>query len=246
MAYELNFQTPIAQFESNGDVSLNQKWDPISAPATASESVNGCFDCNICLESAHDPVVTLCGHLYCWPCIFKWLHVQNPAFESPNCPVCKSKISRSSLVPLYGRGSASSESDSKKPQREFAVPHRPQALGMTSHHHFESQAPPFHHHRYFPNPYGNYTSMEPSNFGGGMAMTGIFPTVVTFGEMVFGRMFGGSDSNLFAYHPYSNAYPFGGGNGSPRMRRQDMQVEKSLSRVTIFLLCCFVLCLLLF
>jgi len=31
------------------------------------------FDCNICLENVQDPVVTLCGHLYCWPCIYKWL-----------------------------------------------------------------------------------------------------------------------------------------------------------------------------
>ncbi len=27
--------------------------------------------CNICLELARDPVVTLCGHLYCWPCLFR-------------------------------------------------------------------------------------------------------------------------------------------------------------------------------
>ena len=28
------------------------------------------FECNICLEIASDPVITLCGHLYCWPCIY--------------------------------------------------------------------------------------------------------------------------------------------------------------------------------
>jgi E3 ubiquitin-protein ligase RNF5 len=30
------------------------------------------FECNICLELASEPVVTLCGHLYCWPCLYRW------------------------------------------------------------------------------------------------------------------------------------------------------------------------------
>jgi len=24
-------------------------------------------------QLARDPVVTLCGHLYCWPCLFRWV-----------------------------------------------------------------------------------------------------------------------------------------------------------------------------
>lgn len=32
---------------------------------------SGYFECNICLEVAQEPVVTQCGHLYCWPCIYK-------------------------------------------------------------------------------------------------------------------------------------------------------------------------------
>ncbi|XP_052208494.1 E3 ubiquitin-protein ligase RMA3-like [Diospyros lotus] len=267
MAYEQEIHEHIAQFESNGEVALKQKWKPVSAPKTASENASGCFDCNICLDSAVDPVVTLCGHLYCWPCIYKWLHVQSSSDESdeePKCPVCKANISETSLVPLYGRGSSPSESDARRPQLDLIVPHRPPAHGshtlltrgtsVASHpnhqqfhsHPFHQAHPqPFHHQQYFPHPYGNYDSTSPSNFSSTAMASSIFsPTVGMFGEMIFARIFGSLDASLFPYH-YSNAYPLTG-NGSPRMRRQEMQVEKSLSRVSIFLFCCFVLCLLLF
>lgn len=32
-----------------------------------------CWDCSICLETTTEPVVMLCGHLYCSPFIFCWL-----------------------------------------------------------------------------------------------------------------------------------------------------------------------------
>lgn len=28
------------------------------------------YECAICMEIAKEPVVTKCGHLYCWPCIY--------------------------------------------------------------------------------------------------------------------------------------------------------------------------------
>lgn len=58
------------------------------------------FECNICLDSAQEPVVTFCGHLYCWPCIYKWLECS----AEPACPVCKAAVSPRKLVPVYGRG----------------------------------------------------------------------------------------------------------------------------------------------
>ena len=29
----------------------------------------GQFECNICLDVARDAVISLCGHLFCWPCL---------------------------------------------------------------------------------------------------------------------------------------------------------------------------------
>ena len=62
-------------------------------------SINSDFDCHICLETCAHPVITMCGHLFCWPCLSQWLEQGKPI-----CPVCKAYVSRDNLVPIYGRG----------------------------------------------------------------------------------------------------------------------------------------------
>lgn len=64
------------------------------------------YECNICLDTAKDAVVSMCGHLFCWPCLHQWLETR------PNrqlCPVCKAAISKDKVIPLYGRGSTNQE-----------------------------------------------------------------------------------------------------------------------------------------
>jgi E3 ubiquitin-protein ligase RNF5 len=29
------------------------------------------FECIICMETAKEPIVVKCGHLFCWPCIYE-------------------------------------------------------------------------------------------------------------------------------------------------------------------------------
>lgn len=58
------------------------------------------FDCHICFDSPNDPVVTPCGHLYCWSCIYKWM-AAHP--DCPSCPLCKSSIEKDKIIPIYGR-----------------------------------------------------------------------------------------------------------------------------------------------
>ncbi|KAK1686040.1 hypothetical protein QYE76_046888 [Lolium multiflorum] len=60
----------------------------------------GSFECNINSELPHEPIVTLCGHLFCWPCLYKWLHIHS---HSPECLVCKAVVEEGKLVPLYSR-----------------------------------------------------------------------------------------------------------------------------------------------
>lgn len=268
MDLQQSFYQPEFGFHSDEDESFKEKPSSISAPSVASDNIDGCFDCNICLEAAHDPVVSFCGHLYCWPCIYKWLEVQSSSPESdeqPKCPVCKTCISNSSFIPLYGRGTAAAPgSVAKKGQFDLVVPHRPAAVGNNTlvtetqphphlfhpqpehgqhQHYFEPEQQGFHQQAYLSHPFGNYATGS-SGFGN-LGMTSTFsPTIEMFGEMVFPGMFGSSGTNLFTYS-YPNSYP--PRNGSRRrIRRQQMQVEKSLSRVTLFLFFCLLLCLLLF
>lgn len=85
-------------------------------------SDGGSFDCNICLEMPQDPVVTLCGHLFCWPCLYRWLHLHSTCLE---CPVCKALVSQETVVPLYGRGKSTSSDPRTKSVPGFSIPQRP-------------------------------------------------------------------------------------------------------------------------
>ncbi|KAG7958978.1 hypothetical protein I3843_10G048300 [Carya illinoinensis] len=235
-----------------------QEWKSIQGVATDSESTNGCFDCNICLEFAHEPVVTLCGHLYCWPCIYKWLHVQSAGLapdEHPQCPVCKAEISHTTMVPLYGRGQTLTEAEDevKAPHRGIVIPPRPAACSVRSllstMSNTVQQLPyrnPYQNQQYDhePHPYGSHgeDSTPPWLNLGGTSSGFQHPVVGMFGEMVYARVFG-NPTSLYAY---PNSYHVVGTGNSPRLRRQEMQADKSLSRISFFLFCCFLLCLLVF
>ena len=67
-----------AESHSAGPAGQSQQQERANTPAennhTASESeAAGRFVCHICLNSPDKPVVTVCGHLHCWGCLYKWL-----------------------------------------------------------------------------------------------------------------------------------------------------------------------------
>ncbi|CAN6683328.1 unnamed protein product [Malus baccata var. baccata] len=229
----------------------------IAGETTESENSKGGFDCNICLDFAHEPVVTFCGHLYCWPCIYKWLHVQSASLasdERPQCPVCKGDISHTTMVPLYGRGQATSEPELEGKvalYRGMVIPPRPSACDaqalISSSSQTVQQLPyrnPYQNQQYNPHPYSSFGehSSSPLLDLGGTAVAGIHhPAVGVFGEMVYSRVFGNSQS----VYGYPNSYHLTG-SSTPRLRRHEMQADKSLNRISIFLFCCLLLCLLVF
>ncbi|KAK6152666.1 hypothetical protein DH2020_012305 [Rehmannia glutinosa] len=82
----------------------------------------GDFECNICFDIAQEPVITLCGHLHCWPCLYKWLQFHSQSHE---CPVCKALIDEEKLIPLYGRGKTPTDPRSKPVEGVVEIPGRP-------------------------------------------------------------------------------------------------------------------------
>ncbi|KAK9053192.1 hypothetical protein SSX86_029824 [Deinandra increscens subsp. villosa] len=128
------------------------------------------FECNICFELAEDPIVTLCGHLFCWPCLYKWLHIHS---QSQECPVCKALVQEDKLIPLYGRGKTQTDPRSK-PVPGVEIPHRPAGQRPAT-----APAPGTNN---FPNfGFGGFAPMASARFGNFAISTGIgglFPSLL--------------------------------------------------------------------
>ncbi|XP_062205123.1 uncharacterized protein LOC133907112 [Phragmites australis] len=71
------------------------------------------FECNVCFDMAAEPVVTKCGHLFCWECLYQWLHVHSHHRE---CPVCKGQVADDAIIPIYGRGGSAASVHNAPPR----------------------------------------------------------------------------------------------------------------------------------
>jgi len=125
---ELDRETLEAQDEAADDVASTAT--TTSATAEIENEQDCRFNCNICLDPVTEPVVTRCGHMYCWPCLYRWLEpgiqdrelacltadraggdggVSNVGVRTAYngsrrvCPVCKAQCSVSTVVPIYVR-----------------------------------------------------------------------------------------------------------------------------------------------
>ncbi|CAL5200411.1 unnamed protein product [Lathyrus oleraceus] len=247
MALNQYFAEGVNQIDSLEGKSSQEMWKCSGADAISGSSG---FDCNICLECVQDPVVTLCGHLYCWPCIYKWLNFHGQAQENqkekPQCPVCKTEISKSSLVPLYGRGQTPSPSKGNAQQLRSVIPPRPPSpswmtnlprsldAGTVSQHTSQVYHPHYHNH--------THRNTSPMLNTGGSLINPLDTSYGVFGEMIYARIFGNQVTDVYTY---PNSYNLSG-ISNPRIRRHLRRADKSLGRICFFLLCCTVLFLLLF
>jgi len=104
-----------SEYATSGDNEESGSQDEGDKPSReSSKKPEGLFDCNICLDAAREPVVSLCGHLFCWPCLHQWLETRP---HGQVCPVCKSIVTRDKVVPLYGRGTERKDPRDKVPPR---------------------------------------------------------------------------------------------------------------------------------
>ncbi|KAG0281339.1 hypothetical protein BGZ97_009285, partial [Linnemannia gamsii] len=86
----------------------------LAAGAGSDSESNGEFSCNICFDTSMSPVLTLCGHLFCWACLHQWLEAQH---QNPTCPVCKAGCAQDKVIPIYGRGKEQLDPRSTTPKR---------------------------------------------------------------------------------------------------------------------------------
>ncbi|CAL9769840.1 unnamed protein product [Musa acuminata subsp. burmannicoides] len=234
-----------SDFSCDHEVEKPQEKEPPMKCSTSDDSdpaptMDGFFDCSICLDSSVDPVITLCGHLYCWPCIYKWMQVESISHHQ--CPVCKAHLSEDTLIPLHGHGSHRIKRDSDVPCRPTFHLNRHHVLDHGASNTDEEdnslyqpmQQPQFHHNYYHQDrsspPIAPLFHSMTRDVLGGLAAS-ILPWV---------------DRNHGLNLYYAEPYQFALSGNSARLRRQQMQVENSLHEIWLFLCCCALLCLLLF
>ncbi|XWS66462.1 hypothetical protein CRYUN_Cryun05aG0201500 [Craigia yunnanensis] len=124
-AEERTSDVPKACENTNGflEDEVSEKKDDVEKGVSDDGSF---FYCNICLDLAREPVVTSCGHLFCWSCLYRWLHVYSDAKE---CPVCKGEVTVKTLTPIYGRANITYEPEEDS---DLKIPPRPAARRVDS------------------------------------------------------------------------------------------------------------------
>eukprot|EP00347_Sterkiella_histriomuscorum_P002454 403368086 len=201
------------QHNNSGNINSQNNQQNQQQPRPQKEQAHSKFECNICLDLANEPVVSTCGHLYCWECIYQWI---NQPKETLLCPVCKSGISKETLIPIYTKGNT--EDPRKKSSQE--IPKRPagQRQGPVPNQNFNQGGGLF----------GN------NNSGSGFVMgLGIFPALFTL-NFTWEDIFGPNGANN------RNGAAGGGANAANNEESREQQLQRLLLIFMFFMFMSFV------
>ncbi|KAL9672518.1 hypothetical protein QQ045_028769 [Rhodiola kirilowii] len=156
--------------------------------------------------------------------------------QPPQCPVCKAEVSEATLVPLYGRDIIGRN---KVLHRDPCIPRKPPAptfgrllTDSVSTHSLRSELLPF----------GHFQSITPPYFSRHNSSILRHPFIVMVSQMIHGRGFSSSATNMYN----SSSSYYSAEDSNPRVRRHVAETDKSLSKISSFLFCCRMLCLIFF
>jgi hypothetical protein len=108
-----------ASHDGDGGVNTNTT-ESASRDEGGDDDAHHPFECYICYNPATQPVLTKCGHLYCWPCLYKW------ARTAETCAVCRAKVNQFNVICLQTPWSKEEESAAKADEIDSGIPPRPQ------------------------------------------------------------------------------------------------------------------------
>ncbi|XP_017133683.1 uncharacterized protein LOC108150188 [Drosophila elegans] len=85
------------------------------------------YKCNVCQNLVRGGVITICGHLFCWTCL--WPRLSGKA--TPQCPHCRHcLILHEDIVPFHGEGPNADSNDSLFLAQPGSVP-RPTGMYLS-------------------------------------------------------------------------------------------------------------------